>query len=467
MLTKNKNTFIHTKIAKTLAYIVKKMYLCSKNQSIMKHTLLLLFALGILQPIVGKQTTIDSLLTIYDQEIAQANKYITQREIAIDAARQNFQNNPSADNAYLLAELFAPYRSDSAITYYEQALRLCREEEASVYESARVAAEKRAYGEESFYTRNDSSIVPAEDTHDYAIYAYERSIEAREAGQEEEYIEWLTRSAIADVRSAITDNASSWMLAKIVLDRGDVERAYSYIIYSIDNACTFNAHQRYVQINPLYQLITTTWQQRQADMSRRLAWTLAAVLALLLALIVVVAYTLRQYRHLQMLNERQVLLNGELQTLNAQLSSLNRSLKEASIVKEQYICLYLQVYSEYIQRLTKMARKAGEKDPDAFLNKEMAEFYRSFDRTFLSIYRTFVTDFNALLKPEEQIVPKQGELLTTELRIFALIRLGIDSSAKIAELLCYSPNTIYNYRARVKNCAKGNREEFEDIVKRL
>ena len=93
----------------------------------------------------------------------------------------------------------------------------------------------------------------------------------------------------------------------------------------------------------------------------------------------------------------------------------------------------------------------------------MAAFYRNFDQTFVTLYPMFVKDFNALLRPECQIIPKQGELLTTELRIFALIRLGIDSSSKIAQLLSYSPNTIYNYRAQIRNHAI-DRDRFEEQV---
>ncbi|MBP5476458.1 MAG: hypothetical protein J6Y00_02060, partial [Paludibacteraceae bacterium] len=134
---------------------------------------------------------------------------------------------------------------------------------------------------------------------------------------------------------------------------------------------------------------------------------------------------------------------------------------------EQYLCRYLEVYSDYIRRLTTMARKAGEKDTTAFMNREMENFYRSFDDTFLSLYGTFVEDFNALLKPEARITPKPGERMTVEMRIFALILLGIDSSAKIAELLCYSPNTISNYRVKIKNNALGNRNEFEQQIHAL
>lgn len=317
------------------------------------------------------------------------------------------------------------------------------------------------------------SLVP-EYSHDYAIIAYETAITYREMGDNDNFCHWLVRSAIADVRCGITDNSSSWMLAQMVFDEGQLVRAYHYIEYSLANAARFNARLRYVQINPLGLIINRTYQAQQSQMSRRLMIALLALLAVLAILAVLVAYTLKQNRRLHALYDKQGLMNAELNTLNAQLTSLNRdlsslnsNLQEASLVKEQYICRYLEVYSEYVRRLTQMARKAGIKDPDAFQSKEMAEFYRSFDNTFLSIYRTFVSEFNALLQPDQQIVPKQGELLTTELRIFALIRLGIDSSAKIAELLCYSPNTIYNYRARVKNGALGDRDTFEDRVRNL
>lgn len=311
-------------------------------------------------------------------------------------------------------------------------------------------------------------------SHEYAIVAYETAITYRDMGRDDYYRLWLGRSAIADVRCGITDNGSSWMLAQLMFDEGQINRAYRYIEYSLANAGRFNARLRYVQINPLGLIINRTYQAQQSQLQKRLLIALAALLLVLAVLAFVVVYTIRQNHRLHMLNKKQERMNAELNALNGQLtalnndlSSLNSNLQEASLVKEQYICRYLEVYSEYIQRLTQMARKAGEKDPDSFHSKEMADFYRSFDNTFLSIYRSFVTEFNALLRPEEQIVPKQGELLTTELRIFALIRLGIDSSAKIAELLCYSPNTIYNYRARVKNSALGDRDSFEDRVRSL
>ena len=141
-------------------------------------------------------------------------------------------------------------------------------------------------------------------------------------------------------------------------------------------------------------------------------------------------------------------------------------MEESNMVKEQYICRYLEVYSDMIDRMAHMARKT-EKNPDAFLRKEMAAYYRDFDKTFLALYPTFVNDFNALLRPEARIMPKQGDILTTELRIFALVRLGIDASAKIAQLLRFAPNTIYNYRAQMRNAAITGKDSFEQQVRRI
>ena len=103
----------------------------------------------------------------------------------------------------------------------------------------------------------------------------------------------------------------------------------------------------------------------------------------------------------------------------------------------------------------------------AFVDNELEELYKNFDNIFLSLYPTFVEDFNTLLISEEQVVLKPGELLNTELRIFALIRLGITDSVKIASFLRYSLSTIYNYRTKARNKAAVLRDEFENLVMRI
>lgn len=297
-------------------------------------------------------------------------------------------------------------------------------------------------------------------SHPYAIEAYNRSTFYEAMGQDREAIAWLLRSAISDVRNGITDNGSSWLVAKECYEAGDLERAYQYSEYSLTNASYFNAPTRFIQTYAQGHEISGQYEQRLHRSSVILTIAMITLAVVLLILAIGILIMLRQNRRLHGLNK-------EMKAMNEELRLINRQVKEADKVKEQYICRYLEVQSDYIRRLTTMARRAGEKDPAGFLDREMDNFYRSFDDTFLSLYGSFVEDFNALLKPEAQVTPKPGERMTVEMRIFALILLGITSSSKIAELLCYSPNTISNYRVKMKKGAIGDRDTFEQRVQQI
>ena len=303
------------------------------------------------------------------------------------------------------------------------------------------------------------SLVP-EWSHPFAIEAYNRYTLYDRLGEDRKSQEWLIRSAIADVRCGITDNGSSWLVAKECYESGDLNRAFLYSDYSLTNASFFNAPTRFIQTYSLGHEIANSYEEQLHRYSVRQVIALIALAVTLLAILIVAFISIGQNRRLHSLNKK-------MKKMNEELRSINHQLKETDKVKEQYICRYLEVYSDYIRRLTTMARKAGEKDPAAFMDREMDNFYRSFDDTFLSLYGTFVEDFNALLKPEARLAPKPGERMTIEMRIFALILLGITSSAKIAELLCYSPNTISNYRVKMKNAALGDRDTFEQRVQQI
>ena len=173
-------------------------------------------------------------------------------------------------------------------------------------------------------------------------------------------------------------------------------------------------------------------------------------------------------------------VNGQLSMLNDQLSTVNGQLTESNRVKEEYIGRFMSLCSQYIDKLDDYRKMVNRK----MKNKELEELFRlskstelkereleelllNFDSVFLHLFPNFVNDFNALLQPEMWVKPKEENRLTTEIRIFALIRLGIEDSSKIAEFLHYSVNTIYNYRARIKNGAIDNRGQFEARVKVL
>ena len=311
------------------------------------------------------------------------------------------------------------------------------------------ANDKRDYLSSLAYT--DSALMQlTPHQHDYAIFAFERAVTYRDMGDMQTFHQWLIRSAITDAQCGITDNGSSWMIAMEAYNQGDLERAYRYINYSVCNANIFHATTRYQQIAPLALIISRTHEDVQQRFNIRLWATIAGLIIVLICIACAVFVAHKR--------------NQKLHALNRQLRMLNTQLKESNMVKEQYICRYLEVYSDMIDRMERMARKT-EKNPDAFFRKEMTAFYRDFDQTFLSLYPSFINDFNALLAPEARIIPKQGDMLTTELRIFALVRLGIDASAKIAQLLHYAPNTIYNYRAQIRNAALSGKDDFEQQVR--
>ena len=180
------------------------------------------------------------------------------------------------------------------------------------------------------------------------------------------------------------------------------------------------------------------------------------------------------------LNSQLYALNSQLTTKNQQLSQLNQRIAEAGRVKEEYVGRFMRLCSLYIdkmdqfrKRVNKMVKNHEYQDlynmtrSQEFKDKELEELYDSFDAAFLHLFPNFVNKFNALLVPEERIILQKGERMNTSLRIFALIRLGIEDSSKIAEFLHYSVNTIYNYRARIKNGAISDRERFEENVKKI
>ena len=173
-------------------------------------------------------------------------------------------------------------------------------------------------------------------------------------------------------------------------------------------------------------------------------------------------------------------LNIELSRHNDKFKSINSELHEANILKETYISHFLDICSVYINKLEKfqnsLNKRAMERNLDELykmlkskemINNELKELYEMFDNIFLHLYPDFGEQCNELQIKEERIELKQNEMLTPELRIFALIRLGITDSSKIAGFLHYSPTTIYNYRTRARNKAAGQRDQFENMVMKI
>lgn len=324
-------------------------------------------------------------------------------------------------------------------------------------------------------------------SHEFAMYAYDQATICEALEQEEEKILWYARSALADVKCATKDNASLCCLAQALLHRNDIDHAFRYITLSLNDALFYNAKLRPWQIASVMPMIEKSYQEareKQEKHTHNLLVVISLLSSVLLVICLLVLYSYRRSRtasrKIEQMNTRIKEYNASLSEKNEQLKGLNDDLTEANAVKEEYIALFLSMCSNYIEKLIsyqrnvrrklaagKVAELKAETSTSELMDTELRNFYEMFDNAFLQLYPDFVEEFNGLLKPEARIELRKGERLNTELRIFALIRLGITDSSRIASLLRYSVNTIYNYRARIKNKAEGSRDDFEERIRTI
>jgi hypothetical protein len=299
---------------------------------------------------------------------------------------------------------------------------------------------------------------------------------------------WLIMSALTDIRQAIMDQAALWSLANSLMnEEGNLDRAYKYMDFSWECISYFSTHMRSWLVSPILTRINSKYKENLHQAYTNLIWTIAAISLLVIGLLMLLFYVSKKRRQLAVIRNELSSKNHDLSEANQRLSVINEQLRQANIhlndsnrVKDEYIGKFLSVCSDYIDKLDnyriKVNRKlkAGQQadvlrmtSSEQLKEEELKEFFDRFDDIFLRLFPTFIEDFNALLRPGEGIIPTEKNHLSTDLRIFALIRLGIEESSKIAEFLRYSPNSIYAYRARIKNKAAGNREEFEKLVKEI
>ena len=329
---------------------------------------------------------------------------------------------------------------------------------------------------------------------EYALISYYRYFDYKALGDSIQMMYSLGESILADIRNAVMDQGSMWEMANLLMANGDVDRSYRYICFTSDCADRFGSRQRLSYISPLLSRIAQVYKAKEERSNRSLRYTITAISILSLLLLIALVYVHRKRNQLAITRDHLAIsntqlqdsntqlssLNAKLSSLNSQLYTLNTQLSEANRVKDEYVGRFLRLCSVYIDKLEDIRKKVTKRVKNRqyaelveltrsseFTNKESNELYENFDTAFLQLFPTFVADFNALLKPDNRITQPDNNTLNTPIRIFALIRLGISDSSKIAEFLHYSVNTIYNYRANIKNGAVGDRTEFEDKVKKI
>lgn len=324
-------------------------------------------------------------------------------------------------------------------------------------------------------------------TRDYSLITFERSLIYGLESDREQQKKYLILSAISDIQASVKDNASLTSLALMLFKDNDINRAHKYINFSFEDADFYNSRLRFVLISNILPVITKAHEIISEQQKSKLKNLLIVISLLGLGLLFTVFYIVRQMKKLAEARNELLLANNQLKNLNTNLNDANSQLKnlydelsESNLVKEHYIGTFLNIYSNYIDKLDtyrKMVKKhiVAKKVSDLFertkstqiIDEELKLFYKNFDDTFLHIYPNFVEELNALLVDEGKVMVKNKERLNTELRIFALIRLGITDSSKIAKLLRYSVNTIYNYRVKIKNKSIGPRENFEEQIMKI
>ena len=324
-------------------------------------------------------------------------------------------------------------------------------------------------------------------SHEYAIVSFYRYLDYALLGDSVQARYWVTQSALSDVENAVMDQGAMWELANLLMADGDIDRAYRYIRFAWQCANKFNTLKRNNQISPVMTAISDNYEA-SLQRANRLLRILAIVSSLLAGLfLVILFYSNSQRKKLALARNELSTSNMQLEQLNSQLSDLNSQLHETNLqlnesnrVKDEYVGRFIHLCSFYIDRLDEMRKRVNKMVKSRDLNslqqftgdsalrdKNLTELNEMFDSTFLHLFPNFVDDFNNLLRPECRITLPESGTLNTDIRIFALIRLGIEDSNRIAEFLHFSVNTIYNYRAKIKNGAIGDRNTFESSVKSI
>ena len=285
--------------------------------------------------------------------------------------------------------------------------------------------------------------------------------------------EWFINSAISDQKCAIKENYSLQAISDFLVNvRGEEERANTYISYALADAIYYNNRLRLTEIAKKFPNVVYRYQETEKQALRRM--TVINFIIILLAVGLLAAIWLT-YKQTQRLRKSQKTLH----LMYQELTDVNKQLKTTNLKREKYASLFIELSASYMDKYANLIktieRKIKVKQTDDLLvtlhanrisDADAKEFYFNFDSAFLELYPTFVSEFNNLLQPEYRIVPKKGEKLSGELRIFALIRLGINDTQQLSTLLFYSTRTIYNYRSVTKQHALSP-NDFDDQVMKI
>lgn len=392
------------------------------------------------------------------------------------------------DEWYLLMSLLAEYTAgtqlhasyEGRVEYYRRLILASPYKDTYAYVRAEMTElSERGHTEKAIGMLENYLKRWRRTNHEYAMVCFDLAELYGKLGNSTKRLYYLVQSAISDVYSSSKENNSLRFLAGELFDQGDVERAYNYMNVSIEDANFYGTRLRNIQNAHILPRIFSAYIVQQRTQRMHIFGLLVAVSVVAIALIVAVFFIWRYLRRYRKTHVQMVLMNKQLNNAVDDLSKVNAQLCEANNIREEYITRFLELASNLIDQAEEKRRiynrLAREKRMDelytelknnSFTQVATSEYYINFDTAFLNIYPNFVAGVNQLLRNDARIEPKGDERLTTELRILALIRLGITDNARISSILRASLTTVYTYRSKLKARAI-NHSSFEDDVKKI
>jgi len=312
--------------------------------------------------------------------------------------------------------------------------------------------------------------------HQFAVNASSLSYIYEVLGQQEQSIDLLIEAAISDIQSATKETVAIYGVADYLYKKGDLKNAYTYINQAMDEATFYGARHRQVTISSILPIIEAQ-RISAVEQQRKSLIIYSSIITVLVIFVILFAYIIfRQLKKLRIADDIIKEANITLQENNKALEELNKNLSIANKIKNEYIGYYFNINTIYIEKLESFQMSLDKKlsskryeDAHAAVKKlnledERHQLFHTFDKVFLRLFPGFISKFNALFEGDNEIHIPDGQLLSTEHRIFALIRMGIHDNDRIAKLLGYSVNTIYSYKNRIKNKSFVANDEFDDKI---
>ena len=305
--------------------------------------------------------------------------------------------------------------------------------------------------------------------HEKAIIASNLAWVYRHNGQDNQALHYFALSAIYDIRNSTKETTSAREAGAMLYNLADFSRAITYVQKALDDANFYGARQRMIEINNILPIIQRDRYENVARQRNTMIVTMTVISLFFIALCVSLFFLHRKVKELQSARKT-------ISQRNKQLEESNKALQESNKINTEYIGRSFTINAEYINMMEKlfhtldykiMAKQYKDLSrslQESKLNAQRKSMFADFDDAFLTIFPNFIEDFNALFAPENRKMPEGEQKLTTEMRIFALIRLGVKDSERIANFLHYSVNTINTYKTRVKNKSIVSNDEFEDRV---